>query len=253
MKIIYAPKGAASEYAELACNIYNGCTHGCLYCYAKRYAQADYYRAAAPKKDAIAKLKKDVEQLDGIAPEILLSFQGDVYQPAEMELRLTRQALEILRDHGLPFTVLTKGGTRATRDFDIMEGYSKSSFGTTLIFLDQADADHYEPAAAPIVDRIAAIAQAKKRGIRTWVSLEPVIDPEQALELVKTLHLIVDFWKVGKINHDRRLESRTDWVKFREQVTELLNQVGAKYYLKKSLTDMADSTGDLFQRGGRAR
>ena len=34
MNAIYEPKGAAREYAELACNLYTGCNHGCLYCYA---------------------------------------------------------------------------------------------------------------------------------------------------------------------------------------------------------------------------
>ena len=237
MNIIYEPQGKAKEYAELACNLYNGCTHGCLYCYAKRYKQAEYYKASNPKKDVIAKLKQDVEQLDGNTPEILLSFQGDVYQPVEAELRLTRQALEILRDHSVPFTVLTKGGMRAVRDFDILEGYN-ARFGTTLIFWEQVDANHYEPDAALLGDRIEAIKQAKKRGIPTWVSLEPVIDPEQALDIVKALHPIVDFWKVGKINHNKELEAKTNWKAFREQVTALLQEVGAKYYLKKSLTEI---------------
>jgi DNA repair photolyase len=238
MNIIYEPQGKAREYADLACNLYNGCTHGCLYCYAKRYKQTDYYRAADPKKDVIAKLKKDVAELErnGDTPEVLLSFQGDVYQPAEMELRLTRQALEILREHNLSFTVLTKGGTRAMRDFDILES-ARARFGTTLIFLKQADADHYEPNSALLSDRIKALVNAKKRGIPTWVSLEPVIDQTQALNIVKVLHSFVDFWKVGKINHDQKLEGRVDWKAFREQIVELFQKVGAKYYLKKSLVD----------------
>ena len=238
--IIYEPQGKAKEYAELACNLYNGCTHGCLYCYAKRYKQADYYQAADPKKDVIAKLTQDVARLGEDTPEILLSFQGDVYQPAEMELRLARQALTLFREHHLPFTVLTKGGTRAMRDFDILEGYNNSArFGTTLIFLEQVDANHYEPDAALIGDRIEAIEQAKQRGIPTWVSLEPVIDPEQALDIVKALHPIVDYWKIGKINHNHELEKGTDWKVFREQITALLESVGAKYYLKKSLTELS--------------
>jgi DNA repair photolyase len=237
VNIIYEPQGKAKEYAELACNLYNGCTHGCLYCYVKRYKQSDYFKASDPKKDVIAKLKQDVEQLNGNTPEILLSFQGDVYQPAETELRLTRQALELLRNHNLPFTILTKGGTRAMRDFDILEGY-KARFGTTLIFWEQVDANYYEPDAALLGDRIEAIEQAKKRGIPTWISLEPVIDAEQALDIVKALYPIVDYWKVGKINHHQELEAKTDWKVFREQITALLQELGAKYYLKKSLTEL---------------
>ena len=75
MQVIYEPTGKAKEYADLACNLYNGCTHGCSYCYAKRYKKEEYYAAADPKKNVIEKLKKDVAQLNGNTPEILLSFQ----------------------------------------------------------------------------------------------------------------------------------------------------------------------------------
>jgi len=237
MQVIYEPTGKAKEYADLACNLYNGCTHGCQYCYAKRYKKEEYYTAANPKKDVIEKLKKDVDQLNGNTPEILLSFQGDVYQHAEMELQLTRQSLEILREKNLPFTILTKGGTRAVRDFDILEGY-QARFGTSLVWLEQVDASKYEPGAALIGDRIEAIEQAKKRCIPTWISLEPVIDTEQALELVFTLHSIVDFWKIGKINHNKELESQSDWLKFREDITEMLDRFQCQYYIKKSLAEL---------------
>ena len=75
-------------------------------------------------------------------------------------------------------------------------------------------------------------------GIKTWVSLEPVIDPDQALELIEQIHPFVDHWKVGKLNY-RNLE--VDWLKFREDVTKQLDSVGANYYLKKSLTDIKES------------
>lgn len=238
MDVIYEPKGKAKEYADLACNIYNGCTHGCKYCYATQYTQDDYYESAKPKKDFIARLKKDVEKLDENCPEILLSFHGDVYQPVENDLKLTRQALEILRENNLPFTVLTKGGSRAVRDFDIFEGYGKARFGTTLIFTEQSDADDWEPGAASIKDRIQALIEAHSRDIPTWVSIEPVNDPLQAIKLVESLHPFVDHWKVGKINYHKEIEDGVDWIKFRKDITALLQKVGADFYLKRSLTDL---------------
>lgn len=239
MQVIYEPTGKAKEYADLACNLYNGCTHGCLYCYAKRYKQGDYYAAATPKNDVIAKLRQDVKQLDPTStPEILLSFQGDVYQPLEDDLKLTRQALEVLVEHDLPFTVLTKGGSRAQRDFDVLQQSSKARFGTSLVWIDEDFSRKFEPHAASIWDRMATIDVANRRGIPTWVSLEPVIEPGQALALIGMLHGMVDFWKVGKINHDKELEQAHDWVKFREEVTELLEGYNANYYLKRSLTEL---------------
>ena len=85
--------------------------------------------------------------------------------------------------------------------------------------------------------RIAAIKAAHEMGIRTWVSLEPVIDPDQALELIEQIHPFVDHWKVGKLNY-QNLE--VDWLKFREEVTPLFDSMGADYYLKKSLTDLKE-------------
>ncbi len=238
MDIIYEPKGKAKEYAGLACDIYSGCTHGCVYCYAKYYTRDVFYQTASPRKNFIDRLKKGVAQLGQGCPEILLSFHGDVYQPAENDLNLTRQALEILRDANLPFTVLTKGGTRAARDFDILEGYGKARFGTTLIFTEQADADYWEPGAASIENRIQAIKAAHSRGILTWVSIEPVIDPVQAIQMVQLIHPFVDQWKVGKINYHKDIEDAVDWRKFRKEITDLFQEIGADFYLKKSLTDL---------------
>jgi hypothetical protein len=72
----------------------------------------------------------------------------------------------------------------------------------------------------------------------SWIAnqLTLVIEPDQALEVIEVLHERVDFWKVGKINHNKELEAAHDWGKFREGVTELLDKHGANYYLKRSLT-----------------
>jgi DNA repair photolyase len=243
LSIIYEPTGKAREYAPLAINIYKGCTHGCRYCYGAKMPRtpADrYYEAADPKRDAIKNIKCDAKKLNGDNREILLSFTGDVYQPVEMELGLTRQAIEVLIEYNLPFTILTKGGTRVTRDFDLLAHYNKARFGTTLVFTSQADADKWEPHAPPIKDRIDAIEQAYVASIPTWVSLEPVIDPKQALGLIRALNPIVGHWKVGKLNYEN---VPVDWVAFREEVTGLLDSLGADYYIKKSLKGLQGSNG----------
>ncbi len=67
--------------------------------------------------------------------------------------------------------------------------------------------------------------------------LEPVIDPEQALTIAKVMMKLVDFWAVGKINHNPELEAAVDWVKFREDITELFERFGSKYYIKESLRE----------------
>ena len=240
-RIIYQPTGPALEYADLACNIYKGCQHGCRYCFGKRRLSApqktDYDSNPNPKSNFLEKLDYKASKMQKDIPEVLLSFLGDVYQPAEIELMLTRGALEILNDNNLPYTILTKGGTRAARDFDLLKA-GRARFGTTLIFMDQDFADDWEPGAASIKERIEAIQEAHDRGIPTWVSVEPVIVPEQALQVIRALHPIVDQWKVGKINHWPDLERKHDWLKFKNDVEGLLDHLGADYYLKNSLTTL---------------
>jgi len=239
--IIYEPKGKAREYSSAALNIYKGCTHGCLYCYGpgcSHKSKETYFSEPNPKDDILRRVRKDAEKLSQFdnPPEILLSFLGDCYQHEETNLGITRDVVKILIAYNLPFTILTKGGSRAIRDFDLLSHYSRASFGTSLVFENQADADHWEPGAATVLDRIETIRVAHGMGIKTWVSMEPVIDPVQALHLIKMLHPFVDHWKIGKINRNKEIEEAVDWVQFRGDVTLVLHKYGADFYLKKSLT-----------------
>jgi hypothetical protein len=83
-------------------------------------------------------------------------------------------------------------------------------------------------------DRLRALEEAHKRGIETWASLEPVIDPAETLELIRRSHGFVDHFKVGKWNHDKRADS-IDWRKFAVEVVELLDSLGCDYYIKDDL------------------
>lgn len=240
MDVIYTPKGPAREYAPAALNIYTGCTHGCTYCYAPSAMHkkiGDYFASAAPKKDIVGRAANDAVKWARMEnpPEIMLCFIGDPYQPADINTRFARYIIKHLINNGLSFSILTKGGVRARRDFDLLSGYPKCRFGTSLCFFSQRNADRYEPHAADIADRIDTISHAKSMGIKTWVSLEPVIIPEEALRLVHLLHEIVDFWAVGKINHNAKLEAAVNWSAFLESIEHMLETYNAKYYIKTSL------------------
>lgn len=241
MGIIYEPKGEAGEYAPLALNHYQTCSHACSYCYIPAAPYVDreqYFQGFRMKNNWLEDLKKDAKKHRGDDREILLSFKGDAYQPADVELGHTRQVIEILIKNGLRFTILTKGGMRASRDFDVLASYPKARFGSTIVFTRQEDADKWEPGAPSIRDRIGAIYKAHHMGIPTWVSLEPVIDPKQALELIWLLSPIVRHWKVGKLNYK---SLPVDWIRFRQDVVELLDSMGADYYIKESLTGLGEN------------
>lgn len=264
MKAIYVPAGRAREYADSACNLYRGCRHGCLYCYAPavlRLHRENFQANTGPRDGILKALEKDAARLakKGCTDEILFCFTCDPYQVGA-DNSVTRQALEIVGEAGLNATVLTKGGMVASRDFDLLNRYG-FRFGTTLVcesqdvlntklgpadlLGDEFGAEYWEPNAAAVDSRYEAIRVAHTNGIPTWVSLEPVIYPEQTLQIVQDLHEHVDFWKVGKMNHNKEVEDSVDWPKFRTDVTALLDSLAARYMLKRDLIDAAGLRGEL--------
>jgi len=245
MKVIHKTTGEANEFAPLGVRLYlGGCTYGCLYCYGPqtlRRTREAFKNHARLRPDILRCLERDAQRIRGDDREILVTFSSDPYQPPETKLGMTRQAIQILINYGLRVMILTKGGMRAARDFDLLEAYDRCSFGTSLVFTNQADASQWEPNAPPVADRIEAMNQAHGRGIKTWMCLEPVIDPDQALDLIKMLHPVVDHWKVGILNY-RKLPRPVNWIEFREGVSKLLDSFGADYHLKQSLTGRKKGT-----------
>lgn len=86
-----------------------------------------------------------------------------------------------------------------------------------------------------VQSRLNILRKAHEMGIYTWVSMEPVIIPDEALEVIRQAHDYVDFWKVGKLNHNKEVERNIDWPQFRDNATALLGSFGSKYYIKEDL------------------
>lgn len=234
MPIIYEPRGAAREYAALAANLYSGCSHGCKYCYAPMatFKKRDAFAASPhPRANALAMFKHDATCLPRGA-SVLLSFTTDPYQPIDVQYALTREAISILHECGCFVEILTKGGSRAIRDFDLL--CPEDAFATSLTFFNDADSLLWEPEAALPADRISAIKQAKAAGLTTWASLEPVIDPEQTLALISATHEFIDLFKVGKLNHNAASHS-INWRRFAHDAVSLLKRYRKKYLIKNDL------------------
>jgi DNA repair photolyase len=240
-RIIYEPRGRAFEYAPLAVSLYHGYSHGYVYCYvpAALKTDKDHFLKPYVRKDALIKLEKDAADLakHKDTREILMSFTTDPYQPIEEEIGITRKAIEILIKYGLDFTVLTKNGLLSTRDFDLMAAHPElCRYGTTLTFTNPDDRINFEPNASPTEHRIAALQIAHKKGIRTWVSIEPVIDPDQSLELIKRTVGFVDEYRIGKLNHMNGYEiNETDMITFINESRRVLDLNGNDYIYKKDV------------------
>lgn len=239
MSIIYEPGGRAKEYAWLAVNHYTGCLHGCEYCYQNRmqiqFGNRDFFTRQEPKKDVLKKLLKEAPAYQGTDKRILLCFSCDPYQPLNDKIDLTRKVIEILKQFSIPFQVLTKGGMRAVRDFDLYK--ETDAFATTLTLPDARLSAQWEPKAAYPAERINAIVRAKDEGIETWVSLEPVLGAEYALDHIRRTYKFVDLYKIGKLNY---VKSDTDWRQFAIDAIGLCENYGKPYYIKDDLAKYLD-------------
>ena len=240
-RIIYPPRGAAKEYGGLAVNHYHCCGFGCLYCFSPscQFKKPEVFRTTVElAKDWKARIERDTAKMEhsGMTGPVHLSFLSDPYQPIEKQLGATRYILELFNRHGIHSQILTKSGPWGiSRDSNLLVRTS-ARWGATLTTDDDRESLHWEPGAALPEDRIAALQKAHELGLHTWVSFEPVINPNAVFRLIDATHQFVTEYKVGKLNK-HRYASQIDWRKFRADVVCKLESVGANYILKKALID----------------
>jgi len=262
MRVIY---GRDIVGSNLVLNLYSGCSHNCWYCYNKRLDryQGPYDKPA--KGATLQNIERDLMELSdaGDKRPVLMSLVGDPYDIgrkddespkglmryfSEEERKgisctndsYTRKVLKIFRAYDHPFAILTKGGTKAIKDFDLYG--PNDQFGVSLTFDNDNDSRQNEPGAALPTDRIKALRIAHDRGVHTWVSLEPVLDPSQTLHLIEISNEFVNEFWVGKLNHSTKGEAKIGWPKFRSDAEALLQRLDKKpgigYIIKKELIEM---------------
>lgn len=236
-RVIYTPSGAAREYSELAVNIAIGCAHGCKYCYApalRRTTRENFKNNIMPRKDFFQKFEKDLEDMskNGDRRRVLLCFMTDCYQPQLVEK--TRRCLELFKKYNIRFQVLTKNGSNAIKDFDLYK--DGDAYAATIVFSKEDYRKHFEPDACSIEERIESLKIAHEKGIETWISLEPVLYPDQALEIIDMTKNFTDHYKIGKVsNFNYEGADTIDWIKFVKELKGKLERLNKSYYIKKSL------------------
>lgn len=241
MGVIYEPSGRAEEFAHLAVNLYVGCEHGCDYCFVPDFmhiSKNDFQVKVSVRQNVLHRLKLDAPNYAGTDKRVLLCFSCDPYQPFDDEKKTTREAIKILKANNIPFQILTKGGMRAARDFDL---YGPDDlFGTTLTLLDKDKSEIHEWKAAPPEERIASLYAAKSRGIGTFVSCEPVFEPAVTLEIIRQTHTVVDQYRIGKMNHQKETVSAQAWRRFGIAAIQLCREFKMDYYIKADLAKYLD-------------
>lgn len=169
---------------EYSLNVYRGCEHGCIYCYAR---PSHAYHGLSPGLDFETKLfyKPDAARLlrealarPGFRPSpINLGGNTDPYQPCEKELKLTRAVLEVLLEARCPFAVVTKS-TLVLRDLDLLQELARQRLVAvyiSLTTLDNATKRILEPRAASPSARLKAIRTLTEAGVPVGVNASPMI------------------------------------------------------------------------------
>ena len=223
MKPIYAPKGKAKEYGDYAINIYTGCPHRCYYCFAPNVLHRDrelFHSNISPRENIVEETAKQIVRENITGKLIHLCFTCDPY-PTGYDSTPTREIIKILKDSGNNVQILTKGD--GSRDFDLLD--KNDWYGITL---DGTAIDEMYR------NRLNSLAEAHSKGIRTWVSFEPVTDERQFFIDLHLVSRIADKVKIGKLNY---YPSDIDWGKFGRKAEALCKTLNIDYYIKDSLRE----------------
>jgi len=182
-------------------NPYTGCEHACSYCYA-RFMQRfsphpePWGEFVDVKVNAPSLLRAEVTKKR--RAKVWVSGVCDPYQPLEAHYRLTRQCLEVLAANRWPVVVQTRSPL-VLRDLDIIRDARDFEVGLSIPTADDAVRELFEPCAPPIAERIRALDELHRAGVRTYAMVAPVLPGAEGLaELLKGK---VDYVLVDRMNY----------------------------------------------------
>jgi DNA repair photolyase len=208
-------------------NPYTGCQHGCSYCYARFMKRVTGHKEpwgefVDVKINAVDLLRVEVRKKK--PARVWVSGVCDPYQPLEAQYKLTRQCLEILAQNGWPVTIQTRSPL-VIRDMEILKEAADLEAGFSVTTADDGIRRLFEPHAPPIEDRLKALGELHKAGIRTFAMVAPMLPGAEGLG--ELLAGKVDYLLIDRMNYHY-----ADWV-----------------YRKHRLEDKLGS--DFFDRAGR--
>jgi len=210
-KIIYQPKGAASEYSKFAANFYVGCMgdKSCKYCYCPNVLRGYWPDKPTLKKSLINEdtalqifiKEADLNTTDLRKHGLFFNFVSDPFLPETIVLNTA--AIQYCLILGIPVKVLTKQTwwlETFLQKFEewIDENVNRQDCKDLIVFgFTLTGHDELEPGAAPNMDRIRAMKVLHDEGFKTWASIEPIIDFTSSLKMISEIRNHVDLIKVG--------------------------------------------------------
>jgi len=165
-------------------NPYQGCEHGCIYCYARNSfeywgysAGLDFERKIIVKKNAPELFRKFLMNPKWECVPIGLSGNTDCYQPAEKKFRITRQLLEICNEFNQPVGIITKNAG-ILRDKDLLSAMAEKKIVSVLVSTTSFNEDLrrlMEPRTTTGRQRLRVMKELSEAGVRVGVMLGPMI------------------------------------------------------------------------------
>jgi DNA repair photolyase len=165
-------------------NPYQGCEHGCIYCYARNSheyygfsAGLDFERKIIVKRNAPELLEEYFNKRRYKPLPIVLSGNTDCYQPIERELEITRRMLKLFLQYKHPVSIITKNNL-ILRDIDILEELTKLNLvhvNISITSLDEQLRQKLEPRTVTSIGRLNVIEKLSAKGVPVRVMTAPII------------------------------------------------------------------------------
>lgn len=222
-------------------NPYQGCEHGCIYCYARNTheywgysAGLDFERKILYKKNAAELLEHKLKSENWKAENIMLSGNTDCYQPIEKKLELTRAILKVFLKYKHPVSLITKNKL-ILRDLDILTQLATLNLlhvSISITSLQEKTRRILEPRTASIQKRLKTVEILSKNNIPVNVMMAPIIPAINSHEIFNLVKTVSELGAKSAAYTMVRLNGAigrifTDWVKktLPDRADKILNQI----------------------------
>lgn len=186
---------------DYSLNPYQGCEHGCIYCYARKTHEywgfnlgLDFETKLVVKKNAPELLEKHLLQSSWKPKPIILSGNTDCYQPIERKLEITRNLLKVFARYRHPVGIITKNSL-VLRDLDILEELASQNLVQVIISittLDDTLRRILEPRTASVKSKLKVVATLTNSGIPVSVMNAPIIPSINHHEIPKVIEEVAE-------------------------------------------------------------
>ncbi len=186
---------------QFSMNPYQGCEHGCVYCYARNTHEywgyspgLDFEQKILVKKTAPELLEAKIKHKNWQAETIVLSGNTDCYQPAEKKFEITRKCLEVFLKYHHPVGIITKNAL-IIRDLDVLKELNSQGLvgvNISVTSLSEKTRRKLEPRTASIQKRLGTIKTLSDNGIPVNAMLAPIIPGINSHELLNLAKAVAD-------------------------------------------------------------